>query len=112
MDESGKPGQNWSATFGNRLDSLGIVASVTVTCTQKKPDGSTFATATMGATDARGTAPQRELELIASAPDPAQGSGSQGPGSPPWPVDDSRSASGARFRSRTEVGATTVRSQA
>jgi exoribonuclease-2 len=32
----------------------------------------------------RGTAPQRELELIASAPDPAQGSGSQGPGSPPW----------------------------
>jgi hypothetical protein len=27
--ESGKPGQNWSGTFGNRFDKLGVVASVT-----------------------------------------------------------------------------------
>ena len=29
LGRSGKPGQNWSATFGNRFDRLGVVASVT-----------------------------------------------------------------------------------
>jgi hypothetical protein len=29
VNESGKPGQNWSATFGNRFGNLGVVASVT-----------------------------------------------------------------------------------
>jgi hypothetical protein len=29
VDESGKPGQNWSGTFGNRFGNLGVVASVT-----------------------------------------------------------------------------------
>lgn len=29
VNESGKPGQNWSATFGNRFGNLGVVASAT-----------------------------------------------------------------------------------
>ena len=29
VNESGKPGQNWSGTFGNRFNNLGVVASVT-----------------------------------------------------------------------------------
>ena len=29
VDSDGKPGQNWSATFGRRFDDLGVVASVT-----------------------------------------------------------------------------------
>ena len=29
VNASGKPGQNWSATFGNRFNNLGVVASVT-----------------------------------------------------------------------------------
>jgi hypothetical protein len=29
VNENGKPGQNWSATFGNRFKNLGVVASVT-----------------------------------------------------------------------------------
>jgi hypothetical protein len=29
VNEDGKPGQNWSMTFGNRFDKLGVVASVT-----------------------------------------------------------------------------------
>jgi hypothetical protein len=29
VNESGRPGQNWSATFGNRFNNLGVVASIT-----------------------------------------------------------------------------------
>ena len=29
VDETGRPGQNWSATFGNRFRNVGVVASVT-----------------------------------------------------------------------------------
>jgi outer membrane receptor protein involved in Fe transport len=29
VNENGKPGQNWSATFGNRFNNLGVVASIT-----------------------------------------------------------------------------------
>lgn len=46
-------GQAW----GLRDSNGAIIASVTVTCTQLKPDMTTYATVTMGATDAHGTAP-------------------------------------------------------
>jgi hypothetical protein len=53
----------YAQAWGLRDSTGSIVAGVTVSCTQLKPDGSTFATITMGATDAHGAAPIQQLTV-------------------------------------------------